>query len=492
MSVKRTAGNRKNEVKARQLAIAGGVVHLTSALAKELKLYPPEHGIPKQTLDKLMVKLEAMFANEDLLSFEIFQRVVVFDGEPLVMESIQFADLVEKCQRHRVHNFRFRKGVTAPEVELFASLLAEGPRQDPDVSTLAESLERERVTRVAVNFESSLAQKKPGETDAYGFRKSFDTYDDARTAVGDLDQQLLSKSTLDVEAAKAVVENLLSEILRDDQAMISLTALKGHDETTSVHSVNTCILALIIGQQLNLSDDGMISLGLSALLHDVGKVRLPGDILGKKGRLDEKEWALVQRHPLEGARILQALTGRERIAMVVAYEHHTGYDMSGYPHLTGKLRPHVFSRITQVADCFEAMTSDSRPYAKTVFSPDEALQTMLERPGFFDPVLMKLFVAKMGLYPIGTPVLLSTDDLAIVVQSNGTRHVARPVVKVIMDGQGRKVEPFLVDLSHEDSATIKRTLPPGEIEINLEEVMGASGNPGPSGSTVPRDDLPTD
>ncbi|MFQ5575328.1 MAG: hypothetical protein ACE5E0_06885, partial [Terriglobia bacterium] len=108
MSVKRTAGNRKNEVKARQLAIAGGVVHLTSALAKELKLYPPEHGIPKQTLDKLMVKLEAMFANEDLLSFEIFQRVVVFDGEPLVMESIQFADLVEKCQRHRVHIFRFR------------------------------------------------------------------------------------------------------------------------------------------------------------------------------------------------------------------------------------------------------------------------------------------------------------------------------------------------------------------------------------------------
>jgi HD-GYP domain-containing protein (c-di-GMP phosphodiesterase class II) len=278
---------------------------------------------------------------------------------------------------------------------------------------------------------------------------------------------------------KRAVQKLVDQIIEDEEIFIGLTAIKSYDDYTYVHSANVCVLSILFGLRLGLDRKRLSELGFAALFHDVGKIKLPHDLIAKPSEFDENDWEMIKKHPSLGAKSLlgiRCLDEYSQRAIVVAFEHHLNLDLSGYPELKKPRELNLFSRIVSIADAYDAMTS-GRVYMKTPLSPDEALKKMLYRQGtFYDPVLLKVFVNVVGAYPVGTLVFLNTGEMGIVFKINSD-DLARPVVRLIADRQGVKESPQEVDLSKKDPTTgeythfIVQTLDPSRYKIDLSKYL---------------------
>jgi len=254
-----------------------------------------------------------------------------------------------------------------------------------------------------------------------------------------------------------------------------LTSIKNFDEYTFAHSVNVCVLSVSLGVRLGLSKRELSELGFAALFHDVGKVRLPLNILNKPGELNEQEWEEVRKHPVFGVKTLLSKRSLDRFstrAMVVSFEHHLNLDLSGYPQLSFKKDLNLFSRIVTIADVYDSMTS-GRVYAKTPLTPDEALRRMLGKEGkAFDPVLLKVFINMLGIYPVGSVVILDSGEVGVVMKANPA-ELSRPEVAIIADKSGKKDKMETVDLTKIDEKTgkhkrtILKTIDPHQYKLDI-------------------------
>jgi len=190
----------------------------------------------------------------------------------------------------------------------------------------------------------------------------------------------------DVEPLQSMVSSMLDSLFKDPAAVLGLTAIKSHDNYTLNHSINVCILALSLGASLGLDSDSLKSLGLSSLLYDLGKVRVPEDILNKEGPLSADEWQIVKSHAAEGADLLKRIQLVDQMPMVVAYEHHQRHDMQGYPEDDTHHEQHLFSKIVALCDAYDAMTT-RRPFRREI-RPDKALAVLMQgRNKAYDPSL---------------------------------------------------------------------------------------------------------
>jgi len=282
-----------------------------------------------------------------------------------------------------------------------------------------------------------------------------------------------------LKRVKRAVQGIVDSILTDASSLMGLTTLREFDEYTFVHSVNVCILSVALGRRLGLSKPQLLDLGIAALLHDIGKSRVPSDILNKRGSLDETERATVQTHTWQGLLSLFALpigSGRPWRAMVSAHEHHMRTDLSGYPAHVRPRRLSLISKIIAVADGFDAATT-TRVYQDTPWSPADVLQGMRDNDRLgFDPVLVKAFVNLTGIYPVGTVVVLDTFELGLVHCANTDETaLSRPIVRLLADAQGNLLpDPPLVDLLARDAAgqylrTIIRTDDPDRWGIRVSD-----------------------
>ncbi|MEZ4648003.1 MAG: HD-GYP domain-containing protein [Candidatus Eisenbacteria bacterium] len=261
---------------------------------------------------------------------------------------------------------------------------------------------------------------------------------------------------LQLKHAKRMVQQMVDLMLDEDFTFLGLTTLKSHDNYTYHHSVNVCIYAIALGRRAGLSNLQLSELGTGALLHDLGKVKVPAGIIQKDGMLSDEETSVMRKHPILGAREIVQLGGFSSLAlkaMVGCFEHHMHFDGSrgGYPELDAPYRPHVFGRLISVVDCFDALTT-KRVYRNQAMRRDRALSYMMSESGTkFDPLLMRLFTNMIGIYPIGTTVRLASGRMAVVVEaSDDPRFVHRPVVRPITDTSGIEVSGVaheLLDLS---------------------------------------------
>ncbi|MCC6243132.1 MAG: HD domain-containing protein [Gemmatimonadaceae bacterium] len=270
-----------------------------------------------------------------------------------------------------------------------------------------------------------------------------------------------------LKRVKRAVQGIVDAILTDSASLIGLTTLREFDEYTFVHSVNVCILSVALGRRLGLSKPQLLDLGLAALLHDIGKSKLPVEVLNKRGQLDGPELAQLQTHPWQGVLALFAMptgAGRPWRALTAAYEHHMRIDLSGYPKPVRPRRLSLFSKIIAVADGFDAATT-TRVYQQSPWTPADVLRGMRDNPRLgLDPVVVKAFINLTGIYPVGTVVVLDTMEIAIVQRANADPHsVSRPLVRIIFDAQGNRMpEGSLCDLTQMNTAgqfarTIVRT-----------------------------------
>ena len=301
----------------------------------------------------------------------------------------------------------------------------------------------------------------------------------ARTldAVTDVMDSVKLKQSLPLKRAKRVMHRLVDSLLADTSNLMGLTTLRCYDEYTYNHSVNVCVLSLAVGRKMALPKTMLEQLGMASLFHDMGKSQIPIEILNKPGEFDEHEWEVIRRHPVYGVKTVVRIKGADELgARVVtgSFEHHLNYDNSGYPALPKPRSLSLYGRIISLCDCYDAMTS-ARVYNRTPFPPERALKFMLNKSGkAFDPVLIKVFVNTVGIFPVGTLVQLDTGEVAVVAQTHeDPTQGDRPIVRVIADAEGRAIDdPPDVPLDERGAAgdyrrNIQRILDPAKYHIDV-------------------------
>ena len=280
-----------------------------------------------------------------------------------------------------------------------------------------------------------------------------------------------------IQQARRVVQPLVDRIMKNEYSIVGLTALKNHDEYTYVHCVNVSVLSIRIGQTLGLPRAELANLGVAALMHDIGKVMVPLEVLQKPGKLNETEWASIRRHPFEGFRIvcrLPNISGLMLDAARVALQHHMNVDGSGYPRTSPGTKMATSSRIVAVADFFDAVTAH-RSYRARPMTPFEALQLVLrDERSKFDPAALWGLIQAVGCYPAGS--ILATDSGHIVLSISPTaKDLRRPHCRVLHfpDGSSPARTTPVLWRPMPDEERVTRVLSPEEFLLDDEDALAA-------------------
>lgn len=240
-----------------------------------------------------------------------------------------------------------------------------------------------------------------------------------------------------------IVEEIIEEILRKKDVLINLVDIKSMDNYTYEHSVNVIVLSLIVGLELNYDKDRLYNLAVGAMLHDIGKVFVPKDILLKNGRLTEREFDIIKGHPTKGYDYMKEEIGISAMSRIIILQHHERVDGTGYPEGIYGSKIHEFSKIVSIADVYDALTSD-RPYRRGL-PPNDAIEYIMgSADRYFDFDMVNAFLRRIVPYPVGTIVKLSDGNIAVVEEIN-REYPLRPKVMVVW-GNGEPVSGEHIDL----------------------------------------------
>ncbi len=267
----------------------------------------------------------------------------------------------------------------------------------------------------------------------------------SRKAIASMFKDLRMGKAVEAEAVMPIVEEISASVTRNVHALISLVRLKTVDDYTYMHSVAVCALMTALGRELKLSETEVKQAGLAGLMHDMGKAGIPLQILNKPGSLTDNEFDVIRQHPKLGHDMLVKAHISDSVTLDVCLHHHEKIDGSGYPeHLSGDQMT-IFAKMGAICDVYDAVTS-TRAY-KPAWEPGMALKRMASWTGHFDPVVFKAFVKSLGIYPIGTVVILKSGRLAVVVKQTPD-SLLKPVVKAFFSTKSKIHIPVIeLDLS---------------------------------------------
>jgi len=298
----------------------------------------------------------------------------------------------------------------------------------------------------------SGAEDKP----AYpGFREQVDIHEELPKAKIIMDEaqghieegldNISSGESFDFEASRKAIKGCVNSILSNANAMLWLSKLKNQDNYTSEHSLRVGILSIAFGRFMGLKSFQLELLGLCGMLHDVGKMDIPQEILNKPGRLNRAEYEIMKEHAAKGKAILESWTGVDQLIKDTAHYHHERIDGKGYPEQVNAQFLHKYIRMVSIVDVYDAITS-SRPYKDGAPAFDALKILFAERDKHFDSELVEAFIRMIGIYPPGTLVEMSNGEVGIVVSANPDSRL-RPKVELVADADKCKKPSYIVDLS---------------------------------------------
>lgn len=298
--------------------------------------------------------------------------------------------------------------------------------------------------------------------------------DDASSRVVTIMESVKAGKSVNANEVKGVIEPILDSVIRNPDALMWLSQMRDKDAYTYAHSLDNCALAIAFGRHMGLPKDDLNTLGMGLLLMDIGKMRVPAEVLNKTEPLTEDEFKLVRGHVGHSIDILNKSEGIGIDIINIALTHHERFDGSGYPSgLVGTDTP-VYGRVAAIIDCYDAMTS-SRPYSKPV-SPYAALQEIYNwRDKYFQEELVEQFLQCLGAFPTGSLVEMHSGEVGIVLEQNRTRRMS-PKVMLLLDKHKKAFPEYdIIDLMNqpheydENPMTIVRGLDPGSHGIDATE-----------------------
>jgi HD-GYP domain-containing protein (c-di-GMP phosphodiesterase class II) len=429
------------------------------------------HGRTNSALDK---PVEAMLTIVHTLTHDQpvtlrLQNDFLFLGDSHLKVNAQqmtvVASVIDAMNKWRIGGFTFTASVASKDLREFAHLFVSLDPANKTVEDFRQELKQIGIASIEIEDPRELVLKEdagtagaaPSEAEQKDQHKTNakSAYGKAAGALGHLSQSARDGGTLNFKQAKRAIQNIVDLMMHDESTLLGLTNLRCYDQYTHNHSVNVALLSMALGNRAGYPKAELADLGMAALFHDVGKCAISLDILNKPGEFTKEEWDIMRTHPTEGVLTLIQLRGLGNVPARMAsasFEHHMNFDFSGYPKLAVPWTQSLSSRIVTIADCYDAMTS-SRVYRREPMSPANVLKFMFNKSGqSFDPVLLKLFVNCVGIIPIGSLVMLESDELAVVMKTPADKaNAERPVVKIIADAQGTLKEDGVdLDLSLQD------------------------------------------
>ncbi|MCX8130049.1 MAG: HD-GYP domain-containing protein [Clostridia bacterium] len=280
-----------------------------------------------------------------------------------------------------------------------------------------------------------------------------DTRVEAKLLVKNLMETYTVSQYINTGRVKEVIDKLIDELLSSKDILVNLSDIKSVDDYTFEHSVNVCILSLITGIGMGFSINRLKDLGIGALLHDIGKLKIPEEILKKPSQLTVEEFEEIKKHTIYGYEILKDNPSVSMISAFIAFGHHERYDGSGYPLQIRGENIHQCARIVAIADVYDALTSD-RVYRRKLKTHEVIEYITSLGTHHFDKEIVENFVKYIAVYPVGTGVMLNTKEIGIVVRVNKSMPT-RPVVRIVFDENRSRVEQYYeVDLARKINAYI--------------------------------------
>lgn len=436
------------------------LVTLYTAL-RSLKFYPLENNQVQKSLDDLTASVNQILEREREVELRVTGEFIFVNATRLRLDLDNYASFSHVLGILRavgVGLVRAVEGTDRREWTTLLSLLLAVSARDVTVNRfleLATKLRDGGVTHLTV--EPPIESEASEEEDERAKEQSKRTYQRAVVVTKEVINSVRMGRTASVKKVKRAVQAIVDQLLSAESSLVALTTLRDYDDYTFTHSVNVCIFAVALGRKLGLTKLQLYDLGMAALFHDVGKSRVPLEVLNKDGSLDEEEWRIMTAHPWLGVLTLFGMRGYGEIpyrSMIGAYEHHMKMDLTGYPKSIRAREVSIFSRIIAVVDGFDAATS-RRTYQTSPIQPDTVLKEMLDNPRRgYDQVLVKAFINLIGVYPVGTVIILDTYELAIVTAANpNPEFVHRPMARIVSDADGAVTYPgYVVDLSAQDGS----------------------------------------
>ncbi len=456
-------------------------------LFKTAQIHDPSNQAFRPPLEHLESLLKEMMETYDVLRLEAVETDLYLNGEKIRTDVSSFSILQymkEEFENKNIGGLSFSQIPSTPELIDFVRLFS---RNNDPTKIGAEELNLLLAQKGihSIEFlerlEKFSAQGKDRSKAVIQKRQALKNYVKALDVIKESAVKIGSAQGYETRKAKRVVYNLVDICIDEGFSFLGLSNIKNYDEYTFNHSVNVCVIAIAFGKNLGLTKKQIGELGIAALFHDYGKLAIPKEILNKPGKFDESEWAVMKTHPLKSVKTLlslKAVNESDIKKMIAAFEHHRNYDCSGYPD-TGLKKPmNFYSKVVAIADAYDAMTTN-RVYQRAML-PTVALKILMDNAGTkFDPLLVKAFVATVGIYPVGTLVRLNTQELAVVVEVNkDPQKLALPKIQIVANAKGNHIEQgHEIDLAEQNgsahSVSIEDVLHPEDFSINVAHYLFA-------------------
>lgn len=448
---------------------------IVTGLVKAIRntgFYAADHPAVAAALTETAEALDAYLADgADELHLKLVEGEVVADDRPVRDVSAAIANLAGACRRREIESLTLMRGVRPAELAELLAVLSMEPLELAQAGGAGRVLARQGVAHLQVERLREVSKDEAGATSTPTTQSQ--SYQSALDVMRGIVRQARFRSPIDVDSANRMVQDFIDLVVREQSEMLGLISVKHYDEYTFTHGLHICILSIAIGWAISLEHDLLKDLGVSALLHDVGKINIPLEILRKPAALTEEEYALVRRHPVDGALILAAQQAVPDVAPVVAFEHHLQPDLRGYPPLKRPRALNLFSLIVGVADVYDALTTE-RPY-RPPLPPHAALELMhAGKAGGFEPWLLGRFTEMLGRYPAGTLLRLGDGGMAVVSRPN-PHDAARPFARrVVVTEAGQTLEPDEIDLAAQGAPGVGQVLDPNAADVDVARLLRES------------------
>jgi len=408
-----------------------------SGLLKNVTIYPESHPFLLSLVEKLTLTIDGLLMDRKEVAFYFVSGELFFETHSMPIDS-SIATLVEQFTSRDIGGIVFKPGITNEEFVRLAVLMNTEPSALAAEGGIINIVSRENFSHINLHSVLLVDKKNSGGAMEEDKKRAVKLFLEAITAMKEMVRNVHLGQAVNMRRVNKVVQDMVDNILDNRDALIALTNLKMHDEYTYAHCVNTAILSISLAALMSLEKPQIAALGIAAMMHDIGKIRISPEIINNTGDITDEEREAFSRHPIEGALIISDIPGIKKIAMVTTFEHHQHGGVNGYPQIDGYIGQHLFSQIVSLVDAYDVLTA-LRIYYNIQIPPDQIISILAtKRENDFNSILVKAFINMIGIFPIGSVLNLSSGEVGLVVHQTG--DLMRPRVLLLTKFDGSEEE----------------------------------------------------